>query len=54
MPRNSKYFALLIFPFSSFVKVHVLRLLGHEVHRSAHIGFSYLNVKNIILGKNSQ
>lgn len=49
----SKLLALIILPLPSVLKVIVLKLLGHEIHRSAYIGFSYLNVKNISLAKNT-
>lgn len=37
----------------SKVKLMILRFLGHEVHKTAYIGFSYLHVKRIRLDKNS-
>ncbi len=35
------------------MKVILLKLLGHKVHESAYVGFSYLNVKDISLAENT-
>lgn len=44
-------FFLMFLP--STLKVKLLRLFGHDVHKSAYIGFSYLNIKNITMGEKS-
>ena len=43
----NKLMALLILPFPSFLKVRILRLLGHSVHKTAYIGFSLLNIDKV-------
>jgi len=45
----NKILALLLLPLPSFLKVRILRLLGHPVHKTAYIGFSILNVREIRL-----
>lgn len=47
----NKLYALLIMFLPSSIKVSLLRSMGHSVDRSAHIGFSYLDIKNITLGE---
>lgn len=42
---------VLILPLSA--KISLLNLLGHKVHRTAYIGFSYLDVQRIELAENS-
>lgn len=49
----NKFIALVILPLPSSIKVLLLRLLGHSVHKTAHIGFSVLNIKNIRLDENA-
>ena len=49
----NKLIALAILPLPSFLKVRLLRLLGHSIHKTAYIGFSILDVKRIHLGENT-
>lgn len=49
----NKILALLILPLPSVIKVFILRMLGHSVHQSAYIGFSFLNISKIVMGENS-
>jgi acetyltransferase-like isoleucine patch superfamily enzyme len=48
-----KLAALLLMFMPSIIKVSILRVLGHEVHSTAYIGFSFIHIKNIKMGKDS-
>lgn len=44
------YSYLVMFNASAiFLEVRLL-IIGHDIHRSAYIGMSYLNVKRIVMG----
>ncbi len=47
----NKLSAILLLFLPSVLKINLLRILGHDVHKSAYIGFSYLNIKNITIGE---
>jgi len=49
----NKWIGLLLLPMPSAIKVLVLRWLGHNVHRTAYIGFSYLGVRKITMEENT-
>lgn len=49
----NRYLALLLAFLPSSAKVSLLRLLGHDVHPTAYVGFSYLNIKNVKLAKDT-
>ena len=48
-----KWFALILIPMPSIVKIWILRALGHQIHSSAYIGFSYINIKKLEMRENS-
>ena len=43
-------FVFLAF-FPSRLKVHILRLLGHEVSKNCYIGFCYLDIRHLTIGE---
>lgn len=50
---SNRLLALMATFLPSFAKVRLLRLLGHQIHRSAYIGLSYLNVRHIKLAEDT-
>lgn len=49
----NRWLALIIMVLPSTLKVLALRFLGHEVHKTARIGFSYLHVQRLSLGEDT-
>jgi len=49
----NKWLALLVLPLPSKLKNFILRFLGHNIHKSAYIGFSYLNIDRIELAQDT-
>jgi acetyltransferase-like isoleucine patch superfamily enzyme len=49
----NRWLALIIMFLPRAAKIPLLNLLGHKVHRTAHIGFSYLNVKHVELAEDT-
>ncbi len=49
-----KLYAIISFILPSALAIWLLNLLGHQIDRSAHIGFSWLQCKEIKMGKNSK
>lgn len=49
----NRWLALGLALLPSRMKVTALRLLGHRVHKSAHIGFCYLDVEHISLAQDT-
>jgi acetyltransferase-like isoleucine patch superfamily enzyme len=49
----SKLFALFLIPLPSRLKILLLRLAGHDIHFTAYIGISFLDVRKFRLGANT-
>jgi len=49
----NRWLALIVMTLPLPAKISFLNLLGHKVHRTAYIGFSYLNVKRIELAEDT-
>lgn len=49
----TRLMALLMMPMPSMIKKRILRMLGHEVHKTAYIGMAYLHVQSLSMGPRS-